>query len=78
MHPMSDGRHSVVTDDEEHIRKAKLVAVGRGRRSVTAPLHSRAVRSDALNCRSSIIYADFRLYKLATLNQAKSERGTRE
>jgi hypothetical protein len=31
-------------------------------------LHSRAVRGDELNCRSSVIYADFRLdYKLATL-----------
>jgi hypothetical protein len=34
----------------------------------TAPLHSRAVRVDELNRRSSIIHADFRLdYKLATL-----------
>src|SRR5271166_2293615 len=33
-----------------------------------ATFHSRSVRGDELNCRSSIIYADLRLdYKLATL-----------
>jgi hypothetical protein len=51
--------------------KAKRVAVGRVRRSVTASLHSQAVRGDALNCRSPIIYADLRLYKLATLNPSQ-------
>src|SRR6202035_1066022 len=47
---------------------------GCGGRS-TAPLHSRSVRGDELNCRSSIIYTDFRLdYKLATLPLEESCR----
>jgi DDE domain len=55
------------SDSYDPQRPSVLHWGGCGGRS-TAPLHSRAVRGDELNCRSSIIYADFRLdYKLATL-----------
>ena len=55
------------SDSDDPQRPSVLQWGGCGGRS-TAPLHSRSVRGDELNCRSSIIYTDFRLdYKLATL-----------
>ena len=60
------------SDSYDPQRPSGLQWGGCGGRS-TAPLHSRAVRGDELSCRSSIIYADFRLdYKLATLPYQES------